>query len=164
MHSVELDEISKIVCLTILLNCCMITLLDFVFKTKSWENWYQLTQGLTTTNIIARIYHRNRGTFQINSSLLPSAKIKKVQHSNKFSFMRHNKRLIWVTKVEGKQKDFMIKKSHFSQKATVQIKNPLLHWICLFFWQHKPSSEPRKSFSCILATYIRTVSMKTFTP
>ena len=41
--------------------------------------------------------------------------------------MRHNKRLIWVTKVEGKQKDFMIKKSHFSQKAIVQIKNPLLH-------------------------------------
>ena len=34
MHSVELDEISKIVCLSILLNCCMITLLDFVFKNQ----------------------------------------------------------------------------------------------------------------------------------
>ena len=61
------------------------------------------------------------------------------------------------TNYKRKQKVFIIKKSLFSQKAIVQIKNPSFHWICLFFWVHKPLSEPRKTFSTILATHIQGV-------
>ena len=83
--------------------------------------------------------------------------IEKAQHSNQFSFMRHNKRLISVRMEQGTQKFFVFKKSLFSQKATVQIKNPSFHWICLYFLIHKASSESRKNFSMVVATHIRTV-------
>ena len=118
---------------------------------------------LTTVTIIARIQlkPRNLSKFWACCQVWTLRSKKSAQHSNQFSnqfsFMRHNKRQIWVKKVDGIQKIFIIKKSLFSQKAIVQIKNLWLHWIYLFFWQHKPSSEPRKNFSCIVATYIRTV-------
>ena len=56
----------------------------------------KLRDLLTTVTIIAKILNSNRGTFP---------------------------RLISVKKGEGKKKHFVIKKSHFSQKAIVQIKN-----------------------------------------
>ena len=100
---------------------------------------------------------------QIRLSLHSEDEAKEFASNQQFLFFSVSSvKVFWVLskrvkKGEGTQKFFIRTKSLFSQKAIVKIKNPSFHWICLFFWVHKPWSESRKNFSMVVATYIRTV-------